>query len=84
MRTIHDCQVNVIRRHRLRIDVCGDGFLYNMVRIIAGTLVEVGRGAREPGSMLTTLEARDRAAAGPTMPPHGLCLMWVRYPDSSS
>jgi tRNA pseudouridine38-40 synthase len=79
VRTVHDCQVNVINRHRLRIDVCGGGFLYNMVRIIAGTLLEVGRGRIEPEAIEEILAARDRSAAGPTMPPEGLCLMWVRY-----
>lgn len=80
VRTVHDCQVNIINRHRLRIDICGDGFLYNMVRVIAGTLMEVGRGRIEPEAMGEILAARDRSAAGPTMPPEGLCLMWVRYP----
>ena len=50
------------------IRVCGNGFLYNMVRIIAGTLLEVGEGKREPESMQWVLEAGDRAAAGPTAP----------------
>ncbi len=61
----------------LVIRVCGNGFLYNMVRIIAGTLLEVGQGKREPESMRDILEAADRAAAGPTAPAHGLTL--VRY-----
>ena len=59
------------------IRVCGNGFLYNMVRIIAGTLMEVGQGRREPESMAALLEAGDRGAAGPTAPAHGLTL--VRY-----
>ena len=67
------------RRRSLRIDISGDGFLYNMVRIIAGTLVEVGRGKMEPEQMESILAARDREAAGPTLPPEGLCLMWVKY-----
>ena len=52
-----------------------------MVRIIAGTLVEVGRGKMEPEQMESILAARDREAAGPTLPPEGLCLMWVKYAD---
>ncbi|MDY7108528.1 MAG: tRNA pseudouridine(38-40) synthase TruA, partial [Planctomycetota bacterium] len=84
VRTVYDCQVNVTSRHRLRIDVCGDGFLYNMVRVMAGTLLEVGRGRIEPEAMEEILAARDRSAAGPTMPPEGLCLMWVRYPPPES
>jgi tRNA pseudouridine38-40 synthase len=81
VRTVYDCQVNVMNRDRLRIDICGDGFLYNMVRVIAGTLLEVGRGRLEPEAMEKIIAARDRSAAGPTMPPEGLCLMWVRYGD---
>lgn len=59
------------------IRVSGTGFLYNMVRIIAGTLMEVGRGAVEPAQMKPILEACDRREAGPTAPPEGLML--VRY-----
>lgn len=59
------------------IRVSGTGFLYNMVRIIAGTLMEAGRGALEPAQIKAILEARDRRAAGPTAPPEGLTL--VRY-----
>ncbi len=68
---------------RLRIEVSGNGFLYNMVRIIAGTLVEVGRGRLTPDDVSATIESQDRRRAGPTLPPHGLCLEWVRYPRSS-
>ena len=59
------------------IRVCGNGFLYNMVRIIAGTLMEVGLRKREPESMQDILKALDRSAAGPTAPAHGLTL--VKY-----
>ncbi|MCP3905490.1 MAG: tRNA pseudouridine(38-40) synthase TruA [Planctomycetes bacterium] len=78
-RTVLACSVTASTSHRLRIDVSGTGFLYNMVRIIAGTLVEVGRGRLEPGAVPEIIARRDRTAAGPTMPPEGLCLMWVRY-----
>ncbi len=61
----------------IAIRVCGSGFLYNMVRIIAGTLLEVGEGKREPEDILEILDARDRRAAGPTAPAHGLTL--VKY-----
>lgn len=57
------------------IRVSGHGFLYNMVRIIAGTLMEIGRGAREEDCIPAILEACDRRAAGPTAPPEGLTLM---------
>ena len=59
------------------IRVSGTGFLYNMVRIIAGTLMETGRGAIEPEQVKEILEACDREKAGPTAPPEGLTL--VRY-----
>jgi len=86
VRTIHDCR---IERHEpaapgrspeLHIVVAGDGFLYNMVRIIAGTLVEVGRGKLEPTLIDHLLAVKDRTQAGPTLPPNGLCLEWIRYP----
>lgn len=60
---------------RITIRVTGDGFLYNMVRIIAGTLMEVGRGRIAPEQIPVILEARDRQQAGPTAPAHGLTLI---------
>lgn len=79
VRTVHDCTVTAIADDRLAIDVSGSGFLYNMVRIIAGTLVQVGRGAVEPAKMPAIIEGRDRRLAGATLRPEGLMLMWVRY-----
>jgi len=61
------------------IDVEGDSFLYNMVRNIVGTLVEVGSGRQKPEKMNEILEAKDRTAAGPIAPAAGLCLMWIKY-----
>jgi tRNA pseudouridine38-40 synthase len=61
------------------IDVEGDSFLYNMVRNIVGTLVEIGRGRWKPEKIKEILEAKNRTAAGPTVPPEGLCLMWIKY-----
>ncbi len=80
VRTIHDCLVRKRRNRRLHIDVVGDGFLHNMIRIIAGTLIDVGRGRLEPDAMDGILAATDRSAAGDTLPPEGLCLMWIKYP----
>lgn len=57
----------------------GNGFLYNMVRILTGTLLEVGLGKRRPEEMEAVLEARNREAAGATAPPEGLFLMQVEY-----
>ncbi len=61
------------------IRVCGNGFLYNMVRIIAGTLMEVGQGKRKPEDMKQILVARERSAAGPTAPAHGLMLIKYEF-----
>lgn len=63
----------------LVIRVCGNGFLYNMVRIIVGTLMEVGQGKREPESMREVLEARARSASGPTAPACGLTLVQYEF-----
>jgi tRNA pseudouridine38-40 synthase len=60
--------------------VRGKSFLRYMVRKIAGTLVDVGRGKLRPEDMPTLFEMRDRSKSGPTMPPHGLCLAEVEYP----
>jgi tRNA pseudouridine38-40 synthase len=58
---------------------CGNGFLYNMVRILSGTLIEVGMGKREPESMAAILDAKDRQQAGFTAPAEGLFLTAVHY-----
>jgi tRNA pseudouridine38-40 synthase len=59
--------------------VTGSGFLHHMVRNIVGTLAEIGRGALAPAEMTRILAARDRSAAGPTVPPQGLFLVSVEY-----
>lgn len=61
--------------------ISGNGFLYNMVRIIAGTLWEVGIGRREASSLEKTIASMDRAQAGKTAPAHGLYLEQVFYQD---
>ncbi len=68
-----------VRGDEIRIEISGDGFLYNMVRIITGTLVEVGQGKRRPEDMKQIIEARDRQEAGHTAPPYGLYLAEVYY-----
>jgi tRNA pseudouridine38-40 synthase len=65
---------------RVTIDVMGDGFLYNQVRNMVGTLVEIGRGHWPVTRAAEILASGDRANAGPTAPPQGLCLQWIRYP----
>ena len=59
------------------IEVCGNGFLYNMVRIIAGTLIQAGGGKIEPEAVKEILQAKDRSAAGPTAPAHGLTMLGI-------
>jgi len=76
VRTIYSVEVEE-EGADLVIRVCGNGFLYNMVRIIAGTLLDVGQGKRAPEEMPGILEAKDRVFAGPTAPAHGLML--VKY-----
>lgn len=65
----------------IQIDICGDGFLYNMVRIIAGTLIEIGRGKLAPEEMQNILSSLDRDKAGPTAPPQGLTMLNIEYGD---
>lgn len=67
------------RRSGFALAVEGDGFLYNMVRALAGTLLEVGRGKRAPESIPELLASRDRCQAGPTAPSRGLYLARVLY-----
>lgn len=63
----------------LTFSVVGDGFLYNMVRIIVGTLIDVAKGKMTPRDVLFALESRERKNAGQTAPPEGLCLWKVLY-----
>lgn len=80
IREIYSCQVER-QGDVIIIRVSGAGFLYNMVRIIAGTLIQVGSGERAPEDMLAILEKCDRAAAGPTAPAHGLTMMGIAFLD---
>ncbi len=63
----------------LRFEIRANAFCHQMVRSIVGLLVDVGLGRRRAGQVLPVLRARDRAAAGPVAPPHGLCLWEVGY-----
>jgi tRNA pseudouridine38-40 synthase len=65
----------------LRLELTADAFLHNMVRIIAGVLLEIGRGRRHPEAVRTALESRSREEAAQTAPPQGLFLARVQYPD---
>lgn len=80
VRTILSGTVERTREDVVIIRITGTGFLYNMVRIIAGTLISVGIGELEPEDMVRILEEKDRSAAGPTAPPQGLTMMGIYYP----
>ena len=79
--TVRDLRAVEIRREgeELQLYFTGDGFLYNMVRILTGSLLEVGQGHRSPESLAEALQSKDRALAGPTAPAQGLCLWEVKY-----
>jgi tRNA pseudouridine38-40 synthase len=91
VRTIHELRVRAIAppgaapgdadtpAERVVLSISGSGFLWNMVRIIAGTLMQVGLGQRSIEDVAATLASRERARAGPTLRPEGLCLEWIRY-----
>ena len=83
VRTIYDLEVEK-EEELITIRVRGNGFLYNMVRILAGTLIGVGRGAIAPEQIPAILEAKDRQAAGMTVPPQGLRLVKIDYLDEKS
>ena len=78
VRTITDCHVTR-RGDEVDIEVTADGYLYNMVRILAGTLCEVGAGRMQPDAIPGILASRDRSQAGPTLPAKGLFLEKVDY-----
>lgn len=76
---LHQQQASTCEAMNLAIEVEANGFLYNMVRNIVGTLVEVGRGKRPPEWIDAVIAARDRNAAGQTAPAKGLFLLRVDY-----
>lgn len=78
VRTIYSLTVTK-EQDIITIRVTGSGFLYNMVRILAGTLLQVGMGERRPEEMTDILNAKDRAAAGPTAPAHGLTMIGIVF-----
>lgn len=79
VRTIYNAEVIEAKNDRIYIELTGSGFLYNMVRIIAGTLVEVGLGKIDPEEIQNIIQSKDRSKAGKTLPPQGLYLLKVEY-----
>ena len=82
VRTVYDLQVQK-NGDLITIRITGNGFLYNMVRIIAGTLMKVGNGEWEPEYVEEILDAKDRRMAGPTAPAKGLTLMEILFQGES-
>ncbi len=78
VRTIYKAEVKQ-DKERIIIELTGNGFLYNMVRIISGTLLDVGLGKILPEEILNIIEEKNRQKAGKTLPPHGLYLVAVEY-----
>ena len=81
VRTIYKAEVIEMPGERIYIELTGNGFLYNMVRIIAGTLVDVGIGKIEPSNIEKIIESKERSNAGKTLQPQGLYLLKVEYED---
>ena len=78
VRTVTDLSIEK-NEDIIKIFISADGFLYNMVRIIVGTLIEVGNSKIHPQIVKEIIEAKDRSLAGPSVPPQGLCLEKVYY-----
>ena len=79
VRTIYKAEVIDAGNEKIYIELTGNGFLYNMVRIISGTLVEVGLGKIEPKEVKNIIQSKKRENAGKTLPPQGLYLVKVEY-----
>ena len=78
VREVYSCQVTK-QDEVITLRITGAGFLYNMVRIIAGTLIQVGIGELKPEEIPVILERKDREAAGPTAPAHGLTMVGIEF-----
>ena len=78
VRTIYKADVTK-QEDRIYIELTGNGFLYNMVRIISGTLLEVGLGKIKPEEIPEIIKSQNRERAGKTLPPQGLYLVKVKY-----
>lgn len=78
VRTVY--KLNILQNNSdITIEITGDGFLYNMVRIITGTLIEIGQGKKHPMAVTSIIESKDRQNAGHTAPPQGLYLAEIYY-----
>ncbi|WP_443770153.1 tRNA pseudouridine(38-40) synthase TruA [Anaerostipes sp.] len=82
VRTIYHCEVFQHGRYII-MRVTGSGFLYNMVRLMAGTLLEIGRGKKEVDWVKEILASKERVAVGPKLPAKGLTLIRIEYPEAN-
>lgn len=82
VRSVHACEISH-RSPKLVIGIEGSGFLWNQVRIMAGTLIDVGLRRYAPELITEMLAARDRRVAGPTAQPHGLYLQWIKTSEAA-
>ena len=80
VREIYECDVTQNGRY-ITMRVTGSGFLYNMVRLMAGTLLEVGRGKQKPEWVKEILASKERVTPGPKLPAKGLTLIQIEYPE---
>lgn len=80
VRIIYDIHIKK-KNDLIIVDICGNGFLYNMVRIIIGTLLQVGQGRLKPQEIQQIIKSKDRTLAGPTAPPQGLIMLEINYKD---
>jgi len=83
VRTIHSARLVPIENQTVGLEIIGDGFLYNMVRIIAGTLIDVGLRKKDPDALPGIIKSKDRQLAGHTAPPQGLYLAEVFYENEA-
>lgn len=82
VRTVYSLEILPAQENLYKMEITGSGFLYNMVRIIMGTLVSVGMGKLTPSDMPKIISGLDRSKAGKTMPAKGLCLKKVMYTNN--
>jgi len=82
-RTIYRCQISQEDNQFIRVSCAGDGFLYHMVRIIVGTLMDVGKGRTHPGEIPEIIASQERKRARMIAPAHGLTLVHVNYTNES-
>lgn len=81
VRIIYDAKIENVADDLYRLVICGNGFLYNMVRIIMGTLIMIGEGKRNPIQMKEIIDSKDRTKAGKTVAPIGLTMLKVEYKE---